>query len=554
MATILELSDQSLNLFKQVISLEGLARPENVVSQEIWQDEMCRFQAWVRNTGAYEGGQSSMDYRLRNSQSLYIQTVKLLVRLQELLTDLKEILEEEHISGGGYDDEPGESLEESDEDISNGAEIQHIHRNLREIISYLNRMSIAILRVPYDDQVTDTDNLRVAAASNTPIHASSPLVLTKIALHAIQSLYTLMSTQESERTSRELCEGLAELKNTLEGLQEADFEQEATLMLLKLPLCHCAKVCRELEGVTSFDQKPSLDRAESNQKQIDVQNLKSSFFEYKATISIALGFVALQNSKATTAVIEEYRKMITDAKSDLYNHLERLEDNLNALKPPKAPASTINLLSQYKVIEERNCVQQCIEICSRAHTYVDGIGPHHQSICARDMEAHGIMPSVASSAAPEETLIDEKQRLLATIRDLDSQAVTKLQALNDQIGLLNQRNQQVSDEDKDRLEKIKEDRNMLTQMLSVVAEAEETSTDDAFKNSIPENESQHLIVSTFGDLISAKQISSRPKATRLLGEISNHSIQSLSHSLEISSLDKIDFEHRYGPDYRFKTT
>jgi hypothetical protein len=290
MATISELSESSLTAFNQLVLSGRLSRHEKDVTLENWQDEICRLKVWVRNTGAHQAGQLSMEYRLRDSQLLYYQTVKLLVRIRELLTDLKEILDEEDTGGSLYEDKHGGSLEESEDSIDNGAEIQYIHKSLREITSYLNRISTAILRVPYDNELVGTDKVQAYAASNALPLASSMTVLTRIAHQASQSLYNIISTQDLARSCREIGRRLVALNNALEGLQELDFEHEAALMSLKLPLCHCAKLCQDFAAMIDSNQQRIRGWTRTGQRQMD---LNTALSEYEVTIRIALGLVAL---------------------------------------------------------------------------------------------------------------------------------------------------------------------------------------------------------------------------------------------------------------------
>jgi hypothetical protein len=88
-----------------------------------------------------------------HSSLLSSQIIKLLERFQELLEDLENLLKEEN---SVYDGEHGKPLEESEDDISDSAEIQSIHRMLRETIGYLNKMSAAVQRKSYDDEVAGT--------------------------------------------------------------------------------------------------------------------------------------------------------------------------------------------------------------------------------------------------------------------------------------------------------------------------------------------------------------------------------------------------------------
>jgi hypothetical protein len=245
---------------------------------------------------------------------------------------------------------------------------------------------------------------------------------------------------------------------------------------------------------------------------------------------------------ATPAVIHEYRKMITDAKLSLHNHLERLEDSLRARNVHEEPASATDIVSQDKLKEEKGSIEQCIEICSRAHTYIDGIeSRHQQSTFTENIDGHGLRPTVVSDAVQLETLVG-RNRWSSAIPE--SQVRSKLYDLETQINSLIEQKKHVSDEDKEQLEKMKEERDMLAQCLNVCSQAESALANDTLKDIVSESGSQHLIVTTtLGDLISARRISSRSSASRLLGgQISDETPQRLSRDLEINTRSNVEFQ------------
>jgi hypothetical protein len=231
--------------------------------------------------------------------------------------------------------------------------------------------------------------------------------------------------------------------------------------------------------------------------------------------------------------------MITDAKLSLHNHLEKLEDSLRA-RNVHEPALATDIVSQDKLKEEKGSIEQCIEICSRAHTYIDGIeSRHQQSTFTENIEGHGLRPTAVSGAAQLETLVGRNRWSSAT---LESQVGSKLYDLENRINSLIERKTHVSDEGKEQLEKMKEERDMLAQCLNVASQAESALANNIFKDIVSESGSLS-IVTTFGDLISARRISSRSNASRLLGgQISDETPQRLSRDLEIDTRSNVELQ------------
>ncbi|PGH09012.1 hypothetical protein AJ79_05807 [Helicocarpus griseus UAMH5409] len=131
--------------FKTLISSTDLDRYESEVQKVLWEDELGRLRIWASNIGAHQTGQSSLDFRLRDSSPVKNQVIGLLKGLQETFRDLYEAME---------DPAPDDTdWEPADED---GTEIQHIYRNLVETITCLMRMTIVIRRPAQRDRILGT--------------------------------------------------------------------------------------------------------------------------------------------------------------------------------------------------------------------------------------------------------------------------------------------------------------------------------------------------------------------------------------------------------------
>lgn len=113
---------------------EGLYAPD-------WQDELGRLRMWAANIGAHQTGQSSLDYRLRDSSHIRQQIVKLLDEILGRIHDVRNVINE-------GEDEDVESLGgSSSENEGSETEIQQLRRSVATIIDCLFQMSM-LLRKP----------------------------------------------------------------------------------------------------------------------------------------------------------------------------------------------------------------------------------------------------------------------------------------------------------------------------------------------------------------------------------------------------------------------
>ncbi|CAI7674308.1 unnamed protein product [Penicillium viridicatum] len=220
--TALKLMEASLSKFNKLITSDSLAKHEDEVPLESWRDELSRFHVWVRTVGDHQDGQGSLIYRLACEPHLYSQTVRLLESFQELLADLGDALSGLNPSDNCHDEENED--EEGTDSIGGFTEIQHIHKNMRETLSYLNRASTVIPKavmptVLSDDQTSRSDvgpvrSARTQPASNTgnsqsplsgpssPPGSSSPPLSPFIPSSLYQDLKVVDSTEQSGEVNR----------------------------------------------------------------------------------------------------------------------------------------------------------------------------------------------------------------------------------------------------------------------------------------------------------------------------------------------------------------
>jgi hypothetical protein len=155
MVAISELLQGCLTQFLSLINSGALSDHAEEVPLQDWTDELGRLRVWAANIGAHQTRQSSLDYRLRDASHIRSQIVRLLEQVQELLTDLKEVFEEQ--SDDEAEDDVFEGFEDSESEDS--TEIQEIHRGLVETINQLYQMSMIIRKPAQHDRLVGTKKL-----------------------------------------------------------------------------------------------------------------------------------------------------------------------------------------------------------------------------------------------------------------------------------------------------------------------------------------------------------------------------------------------------------
>ena len=110
---------------------------------------------WAANIGAHQTGQSSLDFRLRDSSHIRQQILKLLKDLLERLRDVRNAIEDD-------EDDEIESLEDgSSDNEAPQTEIQQIHGNVATIINCLFQMSMLIRKPAQHDLRIGSSNIDV---------------------------------------------------------------------------------------------------------------------------------------------------------------------------------------------------------------------------------------------------------------------------------------------------------------------------------------------------------------------------------------------------------
>ena len=136
------LFNSCFNALKSICSrLEGWST-SNTESLQLsrWQDELGRLRLWAANIGAHRTGQSSLEFRLKDSSHIREQVTNLLLDLGQTFQEVEHVL---NSLDNGYPSQM-EADDFSDDDYDTGEEMTQLHSNIVTAINCMFQMSMLV--------------------------------------------------------------------------------------------------------------------------------------------------------------------------------------------------------------------------------------------------------------------------------------------------------------------------------------------------------------------------------------------------------------------------
>jgi len=394
--------------------------------------------------------------------------------------------------------------------------------------------------------------------------ASGLLTLVMFGIKSSSSLYqTVKDFNSHQRNVRELREELEALSHVLASLKQAVPHKDVDFTPLKLPVLRCGNACNDFQMVIvkatgrSDGPKTSFrDWARLKYMGNDITGFKNMLAGYKSTITIALCGANLRTSAVTVNVLNEYQEMIKNTTSDLEDHLQNVDSKLQAIVL-SAETSNGDNTERQEIQNERDSIQQCLEICAKASSHIEQVRfstLEDISTSSGDHHVHATTGGVAASArwVTYDALGHCQDKLASTSSELKSRLADtcrRLDALNHHKPLSGDAAEQM---------RMQEEIESIKQSLAICAEAAEKSSADRINTydtvSLAEDGHQ-LVVSTVGDLINARNVTAGARSAQWLGQMSDVSLQQLSRDRGRFTLQQAtqkqegtpaEFEDRYG--------
>jgi predicted nucleic acid-binding Zn-ribbon protein len=270
-----------------------------------------------------------------------------------------------------------------------------------------------------------------------------------------------------------------------------------------------------------------------------------------------------RSAAITVKVLEEYKQLISNTTSDLQEHLENIDEKLQTISSQGAEISNENVAELQQLQEERDCTQNCLDICAQVLTQIDQVQPNAYINASAANQAPLTTLSTLTSAqlVTSNTLNECKVNLTKTTAELERQ----LRDINNRLQNFTSQPLNISIEQAAEQERLKEERDCIKQSLDICAEASKQANQErtnVFEDISMADDNYQWFVSTVGDLISAKRITIGSRSLTVFGQMSDDSVQQLSraHSptnkektMEPSTVLGPEFENRYGTGFKLNS-
>lgn len=267
-----------------------------------------------------------------------------------------------------------------------------------------------------------------------------------------------------------------------------------------------------------------------------------------------------RKATVTEGVVKEYKDMITNATADLQEHLEQIDDKLWTLSQTGEKISGQDETEWLKIKEEKDSTEKCLQICAQVSEHINRVQPNNIADISSISDTYQTT-TVTDDSQPtsakrviDVALKECKERLATTSSELNE----RVQNLNDRLAVFLSSGVRLSDDDRTELKQIQEEKDSLQQCLAICTEASAKTNDvrmNVFEDITSADDTQQLIVSTIGDLISAKHITTGSRSSQWMGQMSDETIQQVSRDRSLveetlaepqSGLSFGEFDNRYG--------
>lgn len=220
--------------------------------------------------------------------------------------------------------------------------------------------------------------------------------------------------------------------------------------------------------------------------------------------------------------------MISNATADLEERLESIDERLRSISVQDQTTSNL-AADQQQLLDERNDTQQCLNICTNALAQLEKAQPNAfisapsayapQVTTLRDLTSSQQL-TASTFKACKEKFTETTIRLEAELQDVDN----RLKRINLQPA-------NASNELAIEKEIMQEEKEAIKQSLKICAEASKEVSQErtnVYEDVSGLDDTQQMIISTVGQLISARRVTAGSRSLMLFGQLSDESVQHVS--------------------------
>jgi hypothetical protein len=218
--------------------------------------------------------------------------------------------------------------------------------------------------------------------------------------------------------------------------------------------------------------------------------------------------------------------MIEEATSDLQDHLQLIDERMQSLIQNTASMPTQGPAEVEEIREEKRSIRQCLAICTQVSQLIEVYQTRRVTYQAPSASTVHQPSTSKAETATNNLLMGFKDKLSTNTKNLQ----IRLQELEDRLEDLSKESN--GQQDSSLLQAMKEERDSIAQCLEICTDASDltaTVRTNVYEDVTSADNAHQLVVSTIGDLISAKHIMTGSNSVQWLGQMSDETIQKLSN-------------------------
>jgi hypothetical protein len=270
-----------------------------------------------------------------------------------------------------------------------------------------------------------------------------------------------------------------------------------------------------------------------------------------------------RTAAATANVLEEYKEMIANTTTDLEDHLKDLDDKMKTLSLQGISISDEDAVERQQIQEEKDSTQQCLGICAKVFTHIDQIqASTFEDISTPAGNYERFSPRPAELPFARAVTSDAFKTCKSTLSDVTTQLKTHLQDIDSRLQQFAMPSSDKPIEQNSELEKLKEELLSVKQCLAICDQASSQANQERtnfFEDVSMADDGHQVLVSTIGDLVSAKRVTAGARSAQWIGQMSDDSLQLLSQNRDHITFGNVigsgkginpQFEDRHGTGFK----
>lgn len=221
--------------------------------------------------------------------------------------------------------------------------------------------------------------------------------------------------------------------------------------------------------------------------------------------------------------------MVCCAKSDLEDRLRELDEKLQSLSKHASSIHARSEIELQQIQEERQSTEQCLVICAEFSEHIEKVGSQIEASSGPEKLYAGVsvIRQYAAKQALSDLLGDFKSELASASNEFNS----IIERLDHRQNGIPSRSAQISGEDAATMQQVQEERNSTAQCLTICVHAAEQSENiqsNIFEDISSGDDSQQFAISSIGQLITARRITTGSRSLLMLGQLSGDTIRQAS--------------------------